>query len=435
MELPSEINGKIVKGVLSLSSMGTAEVSIKIHRSNTKIILEVLSPENIRLVGSGVVGVFDGHFENSDVPVKMEEIFITNITRGTTGTSVVGEATEGVVVGRLEDNCISISRAISTELPTISKLQVGEYIFDIVAEKNGIVEKQLHKDSRGTTVFQSTVTLSGAEKPKSAYESEICNLLRLVGVMLSSSLYTWKTTYKASSQNRTEHYWFNGAQGVGKTKVVHIPCEFIRSAYPIWNSLSEDMRQAIHVSSTYLATSSVGYLDSRLFSVFQAWELFANAYKKEVRKNPINETETTFKSDRIALVKSLREAYEQWCNAYPESSKQKIFSIDGLISSASKIISKDAIDLLIEDMGLKTDIVKFDDNQFRRVSNFVRHTGMLQKKDEYGDDLDLYDNAKFALELILFRILEYDDLLRWHENGISCFYKMEDYFLDEPKST
>ena len=428
MEFPSDINGKIVEGVLSLSSMGTAEVSIKIHRSNTKIILEVLSPENIRFVSSGVVGVFDGHFKNSDVPVKMKEIYITNITRGTSGTLVVGEATEGVVIGEIEDSCISISRSINTELPTIRGLRLGEYFVDIAAEKNGIIEKELYQDSRGTKVFQSTVTLSGAEKPKSVYESEICSLLRLVGVMLSSSLYTWRTSYKASSLNRTDHYWFNGAQGVGKTKVVHMPHEFIKCAFPIWNSLSQDMQQAIHVSSTYLATSSVGYLDSRMFSVFQAWELFANTYKKEIHKKPIKETETTFKSDRRVLVERLREVYEKWCKEYPESSERRIFSIDGLVSSASRIISKDAIDVLIEDVGLKTDKVRFDANNFRKISNTVRHTGMLQQKNEYGDDLDLYDNAKFAIELILFRMLGYDDFLRWHENEVSCFYKMEEFF-------
>ncbi|MFK8080807.1 MAG: hypothetical protein AB8B97_11030 [Granulosicoccus sp.] len=414
----TDIDQQVAVGELTLPSIGVKNTRVKIHRSNTKIVLEFYSPESLTNIKSGEFGSFRGVIEDTPTSVKMKDVYVTNVSNGTSGKRVLAEATEGVIVGAHSEECSSISLSVNTLLPNIDNLQLGEYRLIVVGEEVDQIVKNLFQDSRGTTQFQSEVMLSGPVKSRTIYAEEICSVIKLLGIMLSSSLYTWKTRYKGDSDDITDHYSFNGAQGIGISKsVVNASC-FMESAYPTWSSLSERMKKSLYVCSSYIAVSCNGYLDTEMFSLFQAWELLARSYKKECNGNYNSIDDKINKFDQDKLAAALKETYERWCIDCPDSHHQILHNFNRLISSTRKIIVKDAIDSLIDNFKLDAEAIGFDKNRFRKLSDGIRHTGMLKPKDEYWDDFDLYTNAKFSLELIIFKILKYDGLIKYEEDKV-----------------
>lgn len=409
-----DIDKQIVDGVLKIQSEcdQTIKTKLKIHRSATQTFYTFYEAGLEGKLCSGNRVSITGTIGDDKLPFSSPEVHIEQVNVNSDGRFFIARPLEGSHIGTYGSECVSISREVNAQLPSLQDIPIGPYLCSCKQVPVRKLTRLLSDVSKQTNVYRSELTLSGPTQAKAVYDKEACSILRLFGVMVSSSLFTRRTRYQFDDTGQVDHHWFNASAGVGKSEVVQDADSFLLSTYSTWNSLNPKIREAIELASTYIATSSEGFLDTRLFSLFQAWELLAKAYVKEY-KTEWNEVQALDEDARSALELSLKSAYERWQDEYPESNHNDIANIGNIIGKAQQITAKGAVDFLVQRTELKPEKLEFNINKLKNISNYVRHTGKLKAQDQYGDDLDLYVETRFALQIIIFRILGYERKV-WH---------------------
>ena len=406
---PLDLNQQISIGRLTSLTGFSREIKLKVHRSATETLFTFHDPWGTCQINCGDVVSYVGVIGSEMLPFSVPKLYVEKkvlIDSGVLFSCVPFNDT--VTIGVPGTLCVSITREVNALLPNISGLRIGKYICKSEPKKTSQLTQRLIKQSKNTTIYKSELTLVGPPQSSESYDSIACSLLRLFGVMLSGSLYTSRTRYHFVDTGCVDNFWFNSGAGIGFSKSVFRQEEFIKSTYPKWASMSDDLRTAVENSSSYIATSSSGYLDGRMFALFQAWELIANVLNNKVHRSTEQASDRIeHKKHRKELGVRLKATYEVWREEFSIANHNDIVDMESLIHKSKVIVSRDSVDLFVELSNIDAHKLNFNINGLRRIANNVRHTGIIGEHDEYGDDLALYDKTKFALQLILFRMLGY----------------------------
>jgi len=415
--ITNNIDQQIASGYIITLSGTRLKTKLKIHQSATRLYFTWHKGEFDSPLELGIKVRFEGVIGEAMEPFVANWIDIEQVHVRNESLYYVGNPREEIYQGTIGTDCVSISRVVNVLLPNMQDIKLGKYRFSCRQSTVKNFDQKLHDVARQTTLFRSELIIDGPVLPKETYEDEACTVLRLLGVMLSASLYTVQTKFKYRDTGTVCQYWFNTSAGVGLSKVVHSPVEFIESAYPVWINLTPSMRRAIGLASTYLATSSMGYMDTRFLGLFQAWELLSNVYDARATRSDKRRHELAMdRKNQKELACRLNAAYETWRHDFPESNHNEIVNMERLISKSRSIISKDTVIHMIEDIGINREAIEFDINGLRSVSDDVRHNGVIKEENQFGDEFDLYSRNKFALQLIIFKLLGYDGKV-WDETG------------------
>lgn len=182
---------------------------------------------------------------------------------------------------------------------------------------------------------------------------------------------------------------------------------FLEQTLPAWQMLSKDQQEAVRRSLYNINQSTLGYLDTRLFHIFQPWEYLAKAWGIH---GELSDSE-------ICLRSRLQQARRQWKKDYPNS------DIDGFWGSRISSIfnwdkPRDAIERLAALFGLDFERVALDLNLLKKARDCVAHSGKLSE-DLTGPDrqaLNLLTTAQYCLQLLLLRMLTYQGRV-YHATG------------------
>jgi hypothetical protein len=177
---------------------------------------------------------------------------------------------------------------------------------------------------------------------------------------------------------------------------------FLEQTLPAWQTLSQNRRKVLRLAIYDINQSALGYLDTRLFHIFQPWEYLAEAWGMHAE---LPESVTCLRS-------RLQQARKQWSKEHPNSDPNGFWG-----SRISSIFDwpklKDAIERLAASFDLDFELVGLDLNLLKNARDSVAHSGKLSE-DITGPDrqvLNLLTTAQYCLQLLLLRMLTYQGLV------------------------
>lgn len=435
--VPDKIEETLVEGELSIASETSVTVTLKLHTSATDHVLEVVKSEKFdwhAAVYAGDELQFCG-YEKCD---EKREAAITSlvVVSGPSANELTIEnpkniflkPIEAIEIGMRNGKVMEVSCWTHTILSNL-RANLGDYLITIESlEKPDMLGKHL-----GGNHGMSKITLKGKENCLAVYDQHMKEALDFLCVMYSGLIKYHKKQYIFNDRSSLDVYEFSsGYLSRDSCTVLYQDC-FIEQTYSCWKGLDKDMRTQITIASQYLGLSvDEVYLDSQLFMVNQAWEVFSKAYKRSVLKADVRYQEACSKrnAEMQRLSQIIENEYNKWLDDQKEGECNEIYDIKSLVTSARNITLKSAVDDLVKDLKLNMDAIGFDSSSLIKNSDTVRHTGKLRDKFEPDDVFDLFQNSKMALELVFFRYLGYSGKIRDSRGEVKKILSIGDYFYD-----
>lgn len=182
---------------------------------------------------------------------------------------------------------------------------------------------------------------------------------------------------------------------------------FLEEALPVWQTMSKTQRKLLSLSIYHINKSTLGYLDTRLFHIFQPWEYLAEAWGMQ------GELSHSLKCLRSRLL----QIHKQWNKDYPNSDPYGFWG-SRISSIFERPKLKNAIERLAASFGLDFERVGLDLNLLKKARDNVAHSGKLPEHltGPEGQALNLLTTAQYCLQLLLLRILKYQGLV-YHATG------------------
>jgi hypothetical protein len=192
---------------------------------------------------------------------------------------------------------------------------------------------------------------------------------------------------------------------------------FIATALPKMDSLSPERKELVRLAISYINLSERPYLDTRLLAIMQAWEFLSMAW---VKKNALP-------ADLLCLRSRLKRLVKDWKQDYVSSDPdgfwgtRLVSALDwyNLHQQVLEFASMWNVDL--EKLGVDLTLL-------RRVRDSVAHTGQLPKNPvlDTENHFSLFQNARYALRLVLLQILGYAGPVMVSNNGWKAIAEMDE---------
>ena len=406
------------------SSKKDANVVVTILQSQTDIVLTVDESEPFDWFDNPYV-YFKGERLSDGKRLAIEKLAVSYQMTGVRIHSVVLKPMTPIIIGEMRDKASKISRLAYLPIDSNLVAELGSYRLRMI-KKSESSKLEAHL---GAMVSVSEISIEGALQPIGDLEKNLCDIIRLIGIMLSTSVKTFETTVFYNDGDFCISQEFNAGHVSKTSETVFQQKLFLEQTYPVWQSLDPSLKEAMYVASQYLGISEDGYLDSRLFAVNQAWELFAKKYRKTVLKKDEGFTKLGKKSRREFedLKNDLKSSYDSWRNANPENLLKEIFDMGKFIERSRSVTLKSSVEDLVSHTGFDVSATSFDADELRKKTNSVRHTGMLGT-DETDNVFQHYKSSKYSLQLIFLKILGYTGKVCNRLGDFQKFDDINDYF-------
>lgn len=174
---------------------------------------------------------------------------------------------------------------------------------------------------------------------------------------------------------------------------------FLEQCLPTWRSWSPEKQGLAKLAIDYINLSNEGYLDSRLLSIAQAWEMLANEWV------PTPEPSEPVKELRSKLLEACKDWRTRCPGADPDA--QIADRVARSITDSPILARMEAL----ADLRISLDTVGLDLRELKRARDHVAHCGVLP--DDLLEDkpaaLRLLQGAQFGLQLILLSELGYSN--------------------------
>lgn len=182
---------------------------------------------------------------------------------------------------------------------------------------------------------------------------------------------------------------------------------FLEQTLPAWQALSQNQRRVLRLAIYDINQSELGYLDTRLFHIFQPWEYLAEAWGMHGEL-----------SDSVICLRSqLQKVRRQWIKEHPKSDPHGFWgSRIASIFDWPKLL--DAIERLAASFGLDFEGVGLDLNLLKKARDSVAHSGKLSEHLTGPDRqaINLLTTAQYCLQLLLLCMLTYQGRV-YHATG------------------
>lgn len=193
-------------------------------------------------------------------------------------------------------------------------------------------------------------------------------------------------------------------------------CEFLKITLPYFKDDFDKKYKEFRTILEYINSTDIGYLDDRVLSIIQAYEILALRWS--IRTNLPQEFEL--------LKNNLKKVVTEWHKDYPQHDKGMISQrvCDSL--SWDKTSSK--LEILLDRFNFDKGMMQVDFKSLVKWRHKVAHEGMLKSEDN-DEVADKLLDAQFVIKLLLLRIVGYNDRVL-PNNGYDKGNKVRDFFLD-----
>ncbi|HET6452951.1 MAG TPA: hypothetical protein VFI02_00980 [Armatimonadota bacterium] len=215
--------------------------------------------------------------------------------------------------------------------------------------------------------------------------------------------------------------WVGDDLGPGSCVAAFDIQPFLSQCIPAWDKWPEQKRHLARIAIGYINLTAHPYLDTRLLSMAQAWEMLANSWVPDPQQS---EEEARLE----ALVKS---AYKDWRKAH-----QGLDPNGSMMDRLSRWLRRSPALRKMSSLAGNLDLSKInlDLSELNRARNSVAHYGTLPRDllVDIHTALDLLQAARFGLQLVLLRELGYSGRVQTATpNKERTFLPIGDFLLQD----
>ncbi|HTG67342.1 MAG TPA: HEPN domain-containing protein [Flavobacterium sp.] len=189
---------------------------------------------------------------------------------------------------------------------------------------------------------------------------------------------------------------------------------FLKKSLHIYEKWDAKKKKIFYSTVTGINSSSRGFLEDRILRICIAWEGLAGSWSKNKKSS---------NSELEPLKKMLLETLE---GSNLPSSVDKDFIKTRISSSLDWEKATDSLTNFSNQYLLNTEKLKLDFKSLVKVRNDIAHSGLFRKKYTTEFIIDLINNHKLALQVILLKELGYDGLVVTRKNKWIAHAKMEE---------
>lgn len=323
-------------------------------------------------------------------PIKADALYLTYAPQPTESlTGIEFTASEGVALGQVRDTPPAESRYPLTGCfdGTIALVHDGWDIKTIPCPDKNTAQALAQKWRIPVEGMVLQLRREGSSMVQHEdFARVVMRLLSLAsgtGVSCDRHFFVW-----ANEELEIWRHWTGDEIGPGAIVPAFELVKFLEQTLPTWQSLSPDQRNAIRLAIDYINLSTQGYLDTRLFQIFQTWEFLIKAWGI---KGLLSESEACLRS-RLKRPK-LTEAIEQFAAS---------FNLD------------------LKRVGLDLDLLK-------EARNNVAHSGKLPENftSSNRQTLKLLTSSQYCLQLLILRIVAYQGRVNHSTGGFTTIIDIE----------
>lgn len=197
--------------------------------------------------------------------------------------------------------------------------------------------------------------------------------------------------------------------------------KFLNLTYPIWKTLDSDDIKLINNAVNYINSTEYGYLEDRILRITQVWESVANKWIGDIMELP---------EELGSLKTRLKSILRDWRKEFPDYDKTGF--LGNRISDA--LTWQKAVDkckLLASKFELDLDKLNIDFKKLFQLRNEVAHTGKFKNKEDPSEIVKILENARFGLQILFLRKLNYTYLVSFSENGFNTIVKIGNFLSNE----
>jgi len=405
MELPECIH-RIGKGIFLLDGF-TFESSFSLYRNpyRTRIIVEEIEHETAVSI--------HGLFSSGNTTARLTGTLDDGMPVNASGlqANAIGKftATEGISFGRTRDTAPTQSRyPLTGYFGGALTLFHNGWNINTIPLADPDVARELaenwHIPVEGT-VLRLRHEGSTMDEHR-GFARIIMNLLSIAsgtGVSCDRHFFEWD-----GDEIEIWSYWTGDEIGPGTIVPDFEIVRFLEQTLSVWQSLPQKQQEALRLARDYINLSALGYLDTRLLYILQAWEFLAEAWG--IKEGALSDSEA-------GLRKALLQANKKW-----HKDQQKV-DVDGYWGKRITSVFdwprlRDAIEKLANRFGLNLKQVGLDLDLLKDARNSVAHSGRLpiSLNRSNRESLDLLTSGQYCLQLLLLRILTYQGKV-YHSTG------------------
>jgi len=233
-----------------------------------------------------------------------------------------------------------------------------------------------------------------------------------MGVSNHRHVLGWK-----SATLETWRFMIGDELGPGPVVPARNMSSFLSVALPAFESLTPDKKELIRLTISYINLSEIGYLDTRILGIVQAWEFLSAAW---VPRLPLPD-------DLLCLRSRLTRLLKDWRQDHKRSDPDGFWG-NRVLSALDWARLNQQLQEFAAVWGVDLEVLGIDLSLLRRFRDSVAHEGSLPRMPS-GDSKTRYDllrNARHALRLILLQILGYRGPVLANKGGWKTSVAMDD---------
>lgn len=184
--------------------------------------------------------------------------------------------------------------------------------------------------------------------------------------------------------------------------------EFLRQTLPIWRGWDDKRRESARIITAYINSSHTGYLDTKLLTITQAWEIAALEWGESAATS----------TDEQFLKTQLRQVWKAWREGKPGlDSDGRLWERIAFAFRWSPALAR--IRNLADSRRIDVGRLGIDFGQLKSARDAVAHRGRMPREmdEDPMQTLMLLRVAQFGLQLVLLVDLGYDGLVETVEKG------------------
>lgn len=289
--------------------------------------------------------------------------------------------------------------------------------FKIEIQSQSCFEHQLISKFWNIPQIGATIKLSKKDEPNESFEKLINLILRLLELALGKSL---SIPVRDLEKNSHQTTLISNARPTDR-KIQRIieeddVCQFLKSTLPHFKNDFDRKYIELRTLLEYINSTDNGYLDDRVLSIIQAYEILELRYKLNI----------DLPEELLELKKNLKKAISEWHSRNPQFDKGMVSQrvCDSL--SWDKTSSK--LEMLLDSFNLNRRMLDVDFKSLVKWRHKVAHEGML--KSENNDEVaDKLLDAQLAIRLLILKMVGYSGKVLPNK-GPDSRKIVSDFFLD-----
>ena len=320
-----------------------------------------------------------------------------------------------VIIGTETDSCVAVEVHLQGSLGVNTQVSLDKFCVSIASDVITTRDKYLYSKDHLLFLATTTVRIESNLKSKAEFLKFYESLIRILCLGLARSISVRCYKFYNADGTSFEQWQEQTGYGLGSRPVVLESCiaQYIQECVTNYEALGVKAQEKIHLASAYLTMSENGFSDLQSLQVIQAWELYARWENNVPNNENVGKEDDSWIDELIKELKVYRR--KVLLKKYPQM-KSNPDVWDRIVKFVRRVNFSDPLKNLVENSGLKAEILGLDLESHVSLANSVRHSGAMVSEKSIWELKRIIDASRLALRLILLKEIGYTGFVQL-DNG------------------